>query len=157
MMKYIHTDSNSKKDSYLTRLLVAIILPLIGLSALALLWIYNPTSESKGVIGIFCPFNKLTHLYCPVCGMTRAAYEFTKFNFIDAIRNNALIIFIVGPSLAYLAFMEYVNYVLNQKLLPKPNLKKWMIVSLIIIVLVFTVLRNIPVFPFTYLAPIPQK
>ncbi|NLN41921.1 MAG: DUF2752 domain-containing protein [Clostridiales bacterium] len=48
---------------------------------------------AKGPI-LPCVFNKVTGLYCPGCGMTRAVHSIMHFKFYQAIRYNALVVLI---------------------------------------------------------------
>ncbi len=158
-MKYIRPENEIKKDSKAIRIIIGIGIPFLAISFVLFMLVYNPTKIISGYgigsIIIFCPFNKLTGLYCPGCGMTRAAYELIHFNLLAAIRDNAMIVLVLGPIAAYYLFREYVHYVFNRKILPFPKIPNWAIICIITMLVLFTVLRNIPVSPFYYLAPIP--
>ena len=47
---------------------------------------------TKYNIGIPCLFNKITNLYCPGCGITRAIFALLNLDINLAVRNNILII-----------------------------------------------------------------
>ena len=101
-------------------------------------------------IGIPCVYYELSGLYCPGCGMTRAAFSLLKLDFYQAIRYNAFSIVILPLILLYIIGGVYA-WLFN-----KPNFidKKipgviWII--FIIALLLYGVLRNIP--EFSYLAP----
>lgn len=42
------------------------------------------------LIPVTCLFWKVTGIYCPTCGMTRAFYSILNFHFIEAFRYNIL-------------------------------------------------------------------
>lgn len=152
-MEYRHTDLSRKKDSKRLRTIVGIGLPAVGVLIAWIFWNYNPSDSASSMFFLFCPFNRLTGLYCPGCGMTRAAHELIHFNILNGIRDNALIVLVIGPAIAYCIFREYVNYILDRKILPVPPVANWMIIVLVTLIISFTILRNIPMTPFIYLTP----
>lgn len=126
-------------------LVIAAIL-IIGL--LLFYFFYNPAQYS-----IFprCPFNRLTGLFCPGCGSQRAIHQILHGYFINGISHNLLIglaVFVI----AYDAFIHLTNNVLNKNFKNILHYSKITYTILILIVL-FWVLRNINQYPFTILAP----
>ena len=89
-----------------------------------------------------CMFYHVTGLYCPGCGATRALSAMLHGDMKASLHNNLLLF----PLLALIA-------VLIVK--PEISLKRPVAVAIVAVVLLFTILRNIPAAPFTYLAPIP--
>ena len=89
-----------------------------------------------------CMFHQLTGLYCPGCGATRALSAMLHGDLKSSLHNNLLLF----PLLALIA-------VLIVK--PEISLKRPVAIAIVAVVLLFTILRNIPVAPFTYLAPVP--
>ena len=89
-----------------------------------------------------CMFYQWTGLYCPGCGSTRALSALLHGDVKASLHNNILLI----PGGIMLAV-----------LIVKPgiSLKRPVAVAVAAIVIGFAILRNIPVAPFTYLAPIP--
>lgn len=152
-MGYRHRDAGRAKDTRRMRILAAIAFPLAGLAVAWFFWKMDPSGPEAGVFHLFCPFNKLTGLYCPGCGMTRAAHELTHLNILAGIRYNPLVVLLIGPTVAVMGFGEYVNYVSGKTLWKPVRIGKRTLYLLVALVLLFTVLRNIPVFPFTLLAP----
>lgn len=100
-------------------------------------------------IYIFCPIYKITHLYCPGCGMTRALKSLITGNFYQAFRYNNLI-FLLPFFIIYL-----LESILEENKIKNLNLKRFMQnkfwYSVLFIVIAFGVLRNIPY--FSYLIP----
>ena len=88
-----------------------------------------------------CPLHRYTGLWCPGCGTTRALHQLLHGNFAAAFRFNPLAISLL-PVVGYLA-------VRGERVALKPI---W-IWTLLGVVVVFGVLRNVPVYPFTLLAP----
>lgn len=89
-----------------------------------------------------CMFHQLTGLYCPGCGATRALSAMLHGDIKSSLHNNLLLF----PLLALIAFMI---------IKPGISLKRPVAIAILAVVLLFTILRNIPFAPFTYLAPIP--
>ena len=88
-----------------------------------------------------CPLHQYTGLWCPGCGTTRAMHQLLHGNVAAAFRFNPLAISLL-PVIGYLAIRR-------EEQVMKPV---W-IWTLLGVVVAFGVLRNIPVYPFTLLAP----
>jgi hypothetical protein len=87
-----------------------------------------------------CPLHFLTGLYCPGCGSLRALHQLLTGNLAGALSLNPLMVLSL-PFLALLYFRPRLSYSLW---LP------WLALS---VILLYGVLRNIPVWPFCLLAP----
>ena len=90
-------------------------------------------------IGIPCIFHKVTGLHCPGCGMTRAITSLIELNPYQAIRYNALLLLIPFYGL---------YWILKMKKIKKADI---IVYILLVIVIIYGILRNIPMFSF--LAP----
>ena len=104
----------------------------------------------KTGVGLPCPVRLLTGFYCPGCGVSRMVLSLIKLDFYGAFRYNPLV-FILSPIILLCAAEAAFCYVTGRegkllKKIPKPVL--W---AVIIILVAFGVLRNIPCFSF--LAP----
>ena len=119
-----------------------IILSLAGLGGCAMVFFFNPTTHAFYPV---CQFHKLTGLNCPGCGATRALYALLHGNISTALRDNAL--FVLALAVAALA---------GNLACPRENppparrgaVPKHWVWPFLVIALVFTVLRNLPVFSF---------
>ncbi len=88
-----------------------------------------------------CPLHALTGIYCPGCGATRALCELARGNLQAALRLNALAVCAIPFACA-------------RALMRKPiRLPNWGWRLLVSGIAVFGVLRNIPLFPLSLLAP----
>ena len=125
----------------------AVWLAVIVASAAAGYWWFEP-SQARG--WLFCPFHRLTGLYCPGCGSTRAIHLLLHGQVLAALRHNVL----VFPALAYLgwAFVVYQRQVWFDGP-PRPPHPVWVYRILVVGLVGFWVLRNIPIWPLTLLAP----
>ena len=65
------------------------------------------------IIPATCLFKKVTGIYCPACGMTRAFISILNFNFLDALYFNILSIplFI---SIAYFSLRLVIDLIKNE-------------------------------------------
>ncbi len=95
---------------------------------------------------IFCPFHKFTGFYCPGCGVTRLLFSLIKLDFYQAFRYNPLVFILLIIGIIYLL----IKFILKKFniIIKVPNYV-WYI--LIIIVIIYGILRNIP--EFDWLAP----
>ena len=125
-------------------------LAIAGMLMLSLYFLFSPEK-----VNIFpkCPFYSLTGLHCPGCGSQRAIHAFLHGDFWTALQYNFLIILAVLV-LIYKAFIWFFPYNKRKgrtrKNLLYTNSAPWII---FILILGFWILRNIPIKPFTYLAP----
>ena len=98
-----------------------------------------------------CPLYVSTGIYCPGCGSQRATHNLLNFNFLGVLNQNVLYIFgllIIG----YHLLISGINYIFSKTIYNYIYHPKTPIVLLIIII-GFWILRNIPYYPFTLLAP----
>ncbi|HJJ17401.1 MAG TPA: DUF2752 domain-containing protein [Bacilli bacterium] len=102
------------------------------------------------IIDIPCLFLKITHFYCPGCGITRAIRSLLSLNFYQAFRYNNLIIILIPVFLIY-----YFEAICNKFKIKNLNISKYMKnkfwLSILIIIIFYGIIRNIPL--FNYLLP----
>lgn len=118
------------------------------LVAVAVVYRYDP-----GASGLYppCPFHALTGLCCPGCGSLRALHQLAHGNLGAAFGLNALMV-LSAPFLAYALLAEGLA-TLGWRVLPRPFLPAWMVWSLLGVIVAYWVLRNVPAYPFSALAP----
>ena len=105
--------------------------------------------EPKNGILPKCFFHELTGLYCPGCGVQRSFHALLKGHILTAIDYNLLFILFL-PLITYfiLAFTWGKKHPASS-FIYKPVFS----FTVVIVVVSFWVLRNIPVTPFSWLAP----
>ncbi len=116
--------------------------------ALLVLFLFNPTEHRFYPV---CLFHQWTGWHCPGCGALRALHSLTHGRFLAALHFNPLLVLAL-PFLAYTGVHFFLREVASWPLRPIYVPNRWIKVLVAAFVL-FTVLRNIPVAPFTWLAP----
>ena len=98
-----------------------------------------------------CPLKYTTGLYCPGCGSGRAFHEILHGSLYKAFRLNPLMMIFL-PFLLY-AYISNWFLVIRGYKLPTFFLSGKLIIGILVILIVFGILRNISVRPFSLLAP----
>ncbi|MBF0320435.1 MAG: DUF2752 domain-containing protein [Nitrospirae bacterium] len=127
-------------------MLLSVFLSII-IAAAAVVYLYDP---SKNGFYPECLFYSLTGLYCPGCGSTRAVHQLLHGNIAAAFKLNSLVVSLL-PFLVFGAIAE-VGVVAVQRHGQRRGVYRFVWLIPVAIVL-FGILRNIPLEPFTYLRP----
>lgn len=98
-----------------------------------------------------CPLHATTGFYCPGCGSQRATHKLLNFNIFGALQQNVLYLIsllLLGYHLIITGIntifkKQYYNYIYH----PKTPL------VILVMIIIFWILRNIPYYPFNLLAP----
>lgn len=100
-----------------------------------------------------CLFHLSTGLHCPGCGSTRAVSSFMHGDITIGLKNNLLII-LWGPYLIYRLFLVIFSWIDGkQRVIWSPPSST--IIIFLIITIIYTILRNLPIEPFvTLFAPV---
>jgi len=100
-----------------------------------------------------CWFYELTGLYCAGCGSGRAFLAILRADFYAAFRFQPLMIIFL-PFLCYYCLKQYIAFVFGRDILPFPKIRsRFWGIFLLVLIISYWVLRNIPIFPFDLLAP----
>lgn len=125
----------------------------LGLLALVvivavILHLYSP--YDSGVYAA-CPFKALTDLNCPGCGTLRGLHELAHGHFGAAFGLNPLMVL----SLPFIAFsiIKYIVAGILGRAERKIFIPSAFIWALLGVIILFWILRNLPCYPFTLLAP----
>lgn len=123
---------------------------LLGMAAAGatLLFFFDPSTA-----GFYpsCPFHALTGLYCPGCGTCRALHALLHGNVAEAFWFNPLTVLAL-PLLIYL-LAPYVAFGLGARKVSVASVPARYTWVLLWTILAYWVLRNVPYYPFTLLAP----
>lgn len=121
---------------------------ILSIAAGALLLLYFYVEPKNGNLPK-CFFHQLTSLYCPGCGLQRSFHALLNGHLLTAIDYNLLFILLL-PLIIYfiLAFALGKKYGTSSFIY-----KPFFSLTILIAVVSFWVLRNIPFTPFLWLAP----
>ena len=127
------------------RLLAAALAVLGGL---ALLFVADPATS-----GLFppCPFHAMTGLHCPGCGTLRALHQLLHGNVPAALGLNPLAVVLLPVIACW--FLFRLGQVVRGRSAPAVILPAFWIWTLLGVIIAFWILRNVPLYPFTLLAP----
>ena len=87
-----------------------------------------------------CTFYLISGIYCPGCGSTRALHALLHGNILYSLRCNILLL---PTGFVFLLLLWKTELLL----------KTWILYAIISVLIGFTVLRNLPWYPFTLLIP----
>ncbi len=118
--------------------LVGIILVGAALLAMVTVFFFDPTTHAFYPV---CQFHRLTGLECPGCGMTRATYALLHGEFLTALHDNALFVFILAAAAVRASWFGLNRWRGKQN---GEFFRAWFLWPLLVVTLVFTVLRNLP-------------
>lgn len=110
---------------------------------ISFLIIYFILSELLDV-GIPCLFYEITGYYCPGCGITRLLFSLLKLDFYQAFRYNPLVFILIIITGIYLL----VKFILKKFMNISIEIPNYVYYILLVIVIIFGILRNIPMFDF---------
>ncbi|MEU8780891.1 DUF2752 domain-containing protein [Streptomyces sp. NPDC048637] len=73
----------------------------LGIGAAAAVYLWHTDPHQPGQLLIPCPFKWTTGLLCPLCGGTRMAYDLMHGEVLTAFHDNAVLLLLGGPAVAY--------------------------------------------------------
>ncbi|MFG2529190.1 DUF2752 domain-containing protein [Streptomyces sp. NPDC048516] len=75
----------------------------LGAGAAAAVYLWHTDPHQPGQLLLPCPFKWATGLLCPLCGGTRMAYDLMHGDVVRAFHDNAVLLTLAGPAVAYAA------------------------------------------------------
>jgi len=99
-----------------------------------------------------CPLHATTGFYCPGCGSQRATHQLLNFNIFGALQQNVLYLLSL-MLLGYHLIVTGINTIFKMQLFNYIYHPKTPLIILVLII-IFWILRNIPYYPFNLLAPL---
>ena len=130
-------------DSKLIRNVILIGFPL--LIVLVILWAVFVK------LPLPCAFYVTTGLYCPTCGATRAVISLLSGDVLNALKCNLIVALLflpatIGAAILYLRILNGHSISIGKRSLR-------IAIIILTIFIVFGIIRNIPIEPFTFLVP----
>ena len=99
-----------------------------------------------------CVFYSLTGFYCPGCGAGRASYSLLHGRFLDAFCYNPVMTVLL-PLLALYVAARAIDWAITGGDHIDQKISVKFVAGILIFVLLFGIVRNIPVYPFNLLVP----
>lgn len=129
------------------RLRSAALLALAA-GALGFLYLVNPAASN---LLPPCPFRVVTGCYCPGCGSLRALRQLVRGHPVAALGLNPLMVLAL-PFVGYHGLSQ-AKLVATGKPMRRVFVNSRWIWGLLCLVLIYGILRNVPVYPLSWLAP----
>ncbi|NNC88752.1 MAG: DUF2752 domain-containing protein [Akkermansiaceae bacterium] len=129
-----------------------VVTGLLAVAAIAAVLLHQANPAEAGWFPK-CTFHSLTGWHCAGCGMTRAGHELLHLRFGAALALNPLMIILLFGG-GVVAVMEGAAYLLGERYRgPRVRLPAWSAWVFLGVILAYWILRNVPAWPFTLLAP----
>ena len=98
-----------------------------------------------------CAFHGISGLHCPGCGAARAIHSILSGDILGALKNNLFLV-LLAPTIFWLLILDTARefWGFKPKLKPAPAA---LLVLLFVLLVLYTVLRNIPGPPWDLLRP----
>lgn len=125
---------------------------IISTAVLAIVLLYLFIDAGWREVFPKCPFYVFTSLYCPGCGSQRALSSLLHADFIQAANFNLLLVLSL-PLILYSALISLLNSFRKNQLKQQLFYSPLFVKTVLVVVVAFFILRNIPSYPFTLLAP----
>ncbi len=122
----------------------------VGIGALAACTAAAVIDPYRGQ-GVPCPFHMVTGLWCPVCGSTRALHSLLRGDLQTAFSRNPLLIVLL-PLLA-VSWAAWMSDAVGGPRLWRLPRNRWVLVTLLVVVGLFWIARNLPFAPLRVLGP----
>lgn len=98
-----------------------------------------------------CVFYRLTGLYCPGCGTARGLHALLHMDIASAFSYNPLMVVFL-PFLLYAGGKGAYRRISGTDT-PRRLVPAWVIWCIFVLIVAYWILRNLPAWPFTLLAP----
>ena len=131
--------------------MIIALLVLVFIGVVLVLYLYNPSTSSFYPL---CLFYSLTGLHCAGCGGLRAAHALLHGNIAESFAYNPLLIMgapfflVVAMAIKYLRIFSFFTskHEIRHRI-------RCLAPAVVVVVIGYTILRNLPFPPFCHLAP----
>jgi hypothetical protein len=117
----------------------------------AALYLIATTTPTRTSFYPKCMFYQTTGLHCPGCGTGRALHFALNGEFLRAAGFNILTTLLL-PVILFFVARKLLDWVSDRP--PRQGVGSRWIWALFVVMVVFWICRNIPAYPFTFLAPV---
>ena len=121
---------------------------LLAGAATGFLYLVNPHHHQ---VFLPCPFRLITGLYCPFCGGLRMVHDLAHGHLAAALHDDALALPVL--LVAVLAWLNLAAGCWRGRPVVRMRRPAWLWPAVAVVLVAWTVLRNLPFSPFTALRP----
>lgn len=115
------------------------------------LYFYLNDPSDKGNAYISCTFKNLTGWDCAGCGGQRSLHHLLHFEWAEAFRYNAFLV-VFTPYFLVLIFYAVRDFIYGSGYPKRFWFSGKMALVFVILIILYTIARNLPYYPFTLLA-----
>ncbi len=147
MISITMNEPQPNRKPWAARILIVLFFAVVVPVGVSLLNTYSPTQYSY----VPCPFHWMTGFHCPACGATRCTHAILHGEFQRAMAYNALMVLLL-PLIGYVTCRVTIELWTGKKA-PGIEMPLWGQRTLMVIVFVYWIARNIDWYPLSLLAP----
>lgn len=130
---------------------VSIVVGILALALAGSVFLYYHSPEEKR--WLICITYKLSGYYCPGCGAGRACYSILHGRFYQAFRYNPLLCLLLPWFSLYFGICTW-QWLLYGRETVSRRIPVWVTYVILAVVILYGILRNAAIYPFTLLAPV---
>lgn len=134
---------------FVIRLFTVFCILLLMLAGSVFLYYHSPEEERW----LICVTYKLSGYYCPGCGAGRACYSILHGRFYQAFRYNPLLCILLPWFSLYFGICGG-QWLLYGRETVNEHIPVWVPYVILVLVILYGILRNVAIYPFTLLAPV---
>lgn len=136
----------------INRNIIIKICSILLLGGAFIYYFYQNNPSDNGTSFLRCPSNLLFKINCPGCGTQRAIHHLLHLEITEAFHFNALFV-LFSPLILVVFLLLIYNFIFNKSVKIPLLSNKYFLITLLVIIVLFGVLRNIPMEPFILLSP----
>lgn len=130
---------------------IIILVIFVATILLGVWYLYNNSPDNDSNVAV-CLTHTLFNVYCPGCGISHCLYNVLHLDFYQAFRYNPFV-FILAPFLGVYTISSMISWTITGENKINRYLSSKLLIVIIILLILYAVLRNIPIYPFNLLAP----